>query len=217
MNPQKITQQWLAFQKQSFESFRTMFQLAQTQTSDTMDRLLDQAIGVPKENRQAIENWRALMQKEHKRYAAFIDRGFYRTAASLVPALAVCLCLCPLVFDRGVETVAVLERGSISSYFEKVDRRWILVSTSGGAMWGLGDYSRDLYRVDLKSGRTRRWQISKSMFGFSNHSVSPDGDHLASYVYENDGDDRMFVTDLITFSQKLVASYLDIDFFPFNF
>ena len=76
MNPQKITQQWLAFQKQSFENLQNIAELAQAQTSDTMDRLLDQTIGVPRENRQVIESWRALVKKERERYAAFIDRGF---------------------------------------------------------------------------------------------------------------------------------------------
>ncbi|WP_419658582.1 hypothetical protein Dvar_74140 [Desulfosarcina variabilis str. Montpellier] len=75
MNPQKITQQVLAFQKQSFENFQSVWQLAQTQTSSTMDRLLDQA-WVPQENRQLIENWRTLIKKERDRYTAFVDRGF---------------------------------------------------------------------------------------------------------------------------------------------
>ena len=74
MNPQKITQQVLAFQKQSFENFQSVWQLAQTQTSSTMDRLLDQA-WVPQENRQLIENWRTLIKKERDRYTAFVDRG----------------------------------------------------------------------------------------------------------------------------------------------
>ena len=75
MNPQKITQQWLAFQKQSFENFQSVWQLAQTQTSGTVDRLLDQA-WVPQENRQLIENWRTLIKNERDRYTAFVDRGF---------------------------------------------------------------------------------------------------------------------------------------------
>jgi hypothetical protein len=76
MNPQKITQQWIAFQKQSFENFQSIWQQTQTQTSSTVDRLLDQAIWVPQENRQMIENWRTLMNNERDRYTAFVDRGF---------------------------------------------------------------------------------------------------------------------------------------------
>lgn len=75
MNPQKITQQWLAFQKQSFENLQSIWQLAQTQTSGTVDRLLDQT-WVPQENRQLIENWRTLIKNERDRYTAFVDRGF---------------------------------------------------------------------------------------------------------------------------------------------
>lgn len=86
MNSQKISQQWLTFQKQSFENFQNMWQLAQTQTSDTLDRLLDQAIGVPKENRQLIESWRTLMKKENKRFAAFIDRGLSIYSNMLEPS-----------------------------------------------------------------------------------------------------------------------------------
>jgi hypothetical protein len=76
MNPQKITQQWFAFQKQSFENLQSIWQLTQTQTSSTVDRLLDQAGWVPRENRQLLESWRALMIKERERLAAFVDRGF---------------------------------------------------------------------------------------------------------------------------------------------
>jgi hypothetical protein len=76
MNPQEITNQWLSFQKQSFETVQSIWQLTQTQTTGTVDRLLDQTFWVPKEGRQFIENWRSLMKKENDRLSAFIDRGF---------------------------------------------------------------------------------------------------------------------------------------------
>ena len=75
MNPQKITQQWFAFQKQSFENFQSIWQQTQKQTSSAVDRLLDQSVWIPQENRQIIENWRSLMKKEGERFAAFVDRG----------------------------------------------------------------------------------------------------------------------------------------------
>lgn len=76
MNPQKITQQWLTFQKQSFENFQSIWQLTQTQTSTTVDRLLDQTFWVPQEGRKLLESWRLLMKKERERFTAFVDRGF---------------------------------------------------------------------------------------------------------------------------------------------
>lgn len=85
MNPQKITQQWLDFQKQSFENFQSIWQLAQTHTSSTVDRMLDQAFWVPQENRQMLESWRTMMDKERERYAAFVDRGFTIYEEMLAP------------------------------------------------------------------------------------------------------------------------------------
>jgi RNA polymerase-binding transcription factor DksA len=76
MDPQKITQQLLAFQKQSFENFQSVWQHTQTQTSTTVDRLMDQVLWIPKENRQLLESWRLLMKQERERFAAFVDRGF---------------------------------------------------------------------------------------------------------------------------------------------
>ena len=76
MNPQKIAQQVLAFQKLSFENLQSAWQLSQTQTSNTVDRLMDQVFWVPRESRQMLENWRLVMKKDRERVAAFINRGF---------------------------------------------------------------------------------------------------------------------------------------------
>jgi hypothetical protein len=76
MNPQEITQQWIAFQKQSYENFQSIWQLTQDQTSSTVDRLLDQTVWVPQESRRFFDNWQVLMNKENDRFAAFMERGF---------------------------------------------------------------------------------------------------------------------------------------------
>ncbi len=89
MEPQKITQQLFAFQKQAFENFQSAWQLTQTQTSNTVDRLMDQALWMPQEGRQFVENWRSLMKKERERVAAFVDRGFSIYEEMLVPSPSV--------------------------------------------------------------------------------------------------------------------------------
>ena len=76
MNPKKITQQLLAFQKQSFENFQSILQLGQAQTANTVDRLMDQALWVPQGSRQLLESWQLLMKKEGERVVALVDRGF---------------------------------------------------------------------------------------------------------------------------------------------
>ena len=89
MNPQHITRQWLAFQKQSLENMQSVWQLSQTQSADAVDRLLDQGVWVPEQGREMIENWRTLMKKERERFAAFVDRGFAIYEAMLEPSTRV--------------------------------------------------------------------------------------------------------------------------------
>jgi len=76
MVPLNVTRQMLAFQKQTVNNFQSMWDLAQTQTSSTVDRLMDQAAWIPKESRQALENWRTLMKQERERFSAYVDQCF---------------------------------------------------------------------------------------------------------------------------------------------
>ncbi len=72
----KVTRQMLAFQKQSFDNFQSLWDLTQTQTSGAGGWLMDQAQWIPAEGRQAMEKWLTLMNQERERYTACVDRGF---------------------------------------------------------------------------------------------------------------------------------------------
>lgn len=76
MDTMTTTQQMIAFQKQSFANFQDFWDLAQTQTSSTVDRFMDQALWIPTEGRKALGDWRAIMKQERKRFAAYVDRQF---------------------------------------------------------------------------------------------------------------------------------------------
>ncbi len=76
MEPLNVTRQMLDFQKQAVNNFQYMWDLAQTQTSTTVDQLMDQAEWVPQESRQALENWRTLMKQERERFSAYVDQCF---------------------------------------------------------------------------------------------------------------------------------------------
>lgn len=76
MDAMKVTQQMIAFQKQSFNNFQSIWELTQTQTSSAAGRLMDQALPIPAEGRQALENWRTLMKQARERFSAYVDRSF---------------------------------------------------------------------------------------------------------------------------------------------
>ena len=76
MDVMNVTKQMIAFQKQSMNSFQSIWDLAQAQTSSTVDRVMDQNAWIPPEGRQAIENWRTLMKQERNRFTAYVDQYF---------------------------------------------------------------------------------------------------------------------------------------------
>lgn len=76
MDAMNVTQQMIAFQKQSVNSFQSIWDLAQAQTSSTVDRMLDQATWMPSEGRQALDSWRTLMTQERERFSAYVDQCF---------------------------------------------------------------------------------------------------------------------------------------------
>ena len=76
MDAQQVTQQMIAFQKQSLENVQRFWDLAQTQAAGTVDQLFDQAPWIPEENRHILDNWRTMVKKEQERLAAYAERGF---------------------------------------------------------------------------------------------------------------------------------------------
>ena len=76
MDAMNVTQQMLAFQKQSINGFQSFWDLAQAQTSSTVDRVMDQTTWMPREARQALESWRTLMKQERECFSAYVDQCF---------------------------------------------------------------------------------------------------------------------------------------------
>lgn len=76
MDAMNVSQQMIAFQKQSFNHLQSIWDFAQTQTSDTMDRLMDQAAWMPPEGRQALESWQSLIKQQRERFSAYTDQYF---------------------------------------------------------------------------------------------------------------------------------------------
>jgi hypothetical protein len=76
MDVMNVTKQMVAFQKQSMNSFQGIWDLAQAQTSSTVDRVMDQNAWIPPEGRQALDKWRTLMKQERDRFAAYVDQYF---------------------------------------------------------------------------------------------------------------------------------------------
>jgi hypothetical protein len=76
MDVMNVTKQMVAFQKQSMNSFQGIWDLAQAQTSSTVDRLMDHNAWIPPEGRQALDKWRTLMKQERDRFAAYVDQYF---------------------------------------------------------------------------------------------------------------------------------------------
>jgi hypothetical protein len=76
MEPLNVTRQMLAYQKQAVNHFQSMWDFVQTQTSATADRLMEQAVWMPQESRQTVENWQTVMQQERERFGAYVDQCF---------------------------------------------------------------------------------------------------------------------------------------------
>ncbi len=76
MEPLNVTRQMLAFQKQAVNNFQSLWDFTQTQTSTTVDQLMDQAPWIPQESRKALENWRTLMKLERERFSTYVDQCF---------------------------------------------------------------------------------------------------------------------------------------------
>ncbi|BBO69885.1 hypothetical protein DSCA_38150 [Desulfosarcina alkanivorans] len=76
MDAMKVNQQMLAFQKESFAAFQNLWELTQNQASDSVSQMMDQSPWMPEKGRQAMEKWLTLMNRERKRYTAYVERGF---------------------------------------------------------------------------------------------------------------------------------------------
>ena len=76
MDAMNVTQQMIAFQKQSIHSFQSIWDLAQAQTAIAVDRVMDQTTWIPREGRQAFDSWRTLMSQERERFSDYVDQCF---------------------------------------------------------------------------------------------------------------------------------------------
>ena len=76
MEANHFTKQVIDFQKQSFDNLQSIWDFTQQQASETIDKMLDQALWVPPAGRQALENWRSSMAEGRKQFSAYVDQSF---------------------------------------------------------------------------------------------------------------------------------------------
>jgi hypothetical protein len=76
MNTGQLTQQMISLQKLSIETWRSGMNYLQTQTSDTMNRMMDQLRWLPDENREGLKKWGPFATQQLKRYSTLIDDTF---------------------------------------------------------------------------------------------------------------------------------------------
>ena len=88
MDAMNVTQQMIAFQKQAINNFQRIWDFTQAQTADNLDRMIDQAVWIPREGRQALENWRTLMNQERDRFSAYVDQSLAMYEKMLTPSPA---------------------------------------------------------------------------------------------------------------------------------
>ncbi len=72
----QLAQQMINFQKVSFFSCYDAAAKMQNQASSAVDKMLDQAIWIPKEGRQAISNWADTYQEERDRFKTYVEKSF---------------------------------------------------------------------------------------------------------------------------------------------
>jgi hypothetical protein len=90
MDAKNITKQVIAFQKQSFDNLQSIWDFTQAQTTETIDKMLEQALWVPPASRQAIDNWRSSMAEGRKQMNAYVDQSFdlYEKMLTINPVAA---------------------------------------------------------------------------------------------------------------------------------
>lgn len=76
MDTTNAARQMIAYQRQAFDNLQKIWDTAQTQTIDAIDRMLDQAVWMPPEGRRAIENWHQSMRDGRKGFGAYVDQSF---------------------------------------------------------------------------------------------------------------------------------------------
>ncbi len=72
----QLAQQMINFQKVSFFSCYDAAAKMQNQASSAVDKMLAQAIWIPKEGRQAISNWTDIYQEERNRFKTYVEKSF---------------------------------------------------------------------------------------------------------------------------------------------
>ena len=86
-----ITKQVLDFQKGAFSSWYGAMSILQEQATLTVDRMLNQAIWIPDEGRQAIFSWASAWKNEGDRFKTYVEESFSGLEKRLVPEITATL------------------------------------------------------------------------------------------------------------------------------
>ena len=76
MEANPITKQVLDFQKGAFSSWYGAMSILQEQAALTVDTMLNQAIWIPDEGRQAILSWVSAWKNEGDRFKTYVEESF---------------------------------------------------------------------------------------------------------------------------------------------
>lgn len=76
MEAKPITKQVLDFQRDAFSSWYGAMSILQEQAAFTVDTMLNQAIWIPEEGRQAILSWVSACKNEGDRFKTYVQESF---------------------------------------------------------------------------------------------------------------------------------------------
>jgi len=82
MQPREMTQQMIAFQKRMVDNWDEALALVENQTTASVNWMLDTAVWMPNEGRQAVAQWMTLVKEERGRLKAHLDQRL--TAAEMI-------------------------------------------------------------------------------------------------------------------------------------
>lgn len=87
MEANPITKQVLDFQRGAFSSWHGAMSILQEQAALTVDTMLNQAIWIPEEGRQAILSWVSAWKNEGDRFKTYVQESFSGLEKRLVPEI----------------------------------------------------------------------------------------------------------------------------------
>jgi hypothetical protein len=76
METSQITKQMIKFQRMSFDNWYNAMSIVQDQAVSAMDTMLGQASWLPKDGRDAIQNWVGDIKDGRDRFKGYMDDGF---------------------------------------------------------------------------------------------------------------------------------------------